>query len=77
VLLMVYNHDTRGLESDLTEEQHQHSELISSTMHIHLGEHDCLEVIAVKGKGSEIRHLSDHLASRRGVKILKPMFVTL
>jgi CopG family nickel-responsive transcriptional regulator len=77
VLLMVYDHDTRGLESDLTETQHHHTELISSTMHIHLGEHDCLEVIAVKGKGSEIRHLSDHLASRRGVKILKSMIVSL
>lgn len=77
VILMVYDHDTRGLESNLTEAQHHHSDLISSTMHIHLGEHDCLEVIAVKGKGSEIRHLSDDLATRRGVKILKSMIVTV
>jgi CopG family nickel-responsive transcriptional regulator len=77
VLLMVYDHDTRGLESDLTESQHHHGELISSTMHIHLGERDCLEVIAVKGKGSEIRHLSDDLARRRGVKILKSMIVSV
>jgi CopG family nickel-responsive transcriptional regulator len=77
VLLMVYDHDTRGLESDLTEAQHHHSELIFSTMHIHLGERDCLEVIAVKGRGSEIRHLSDHLASKRGVKILKSMIVSV
>ena len=27
VLLMVYDHDTRGLESDLTEAQHHHGEL--------------------------------------------------
>jgi len=77
VILMVYDHDTRGLESNLTEAQHHHSELISSTMHIHLGEHDCLEVIAVKGKGSEIRHLSDDLATRRGVKILKSMIISI
>lgn len=77
VILMVYDHDTRGLESDLTESQHHHTDLISSTMHIHLGEHDCLEVIAVKGKGSKIRHLSDDLATRRGVKILKSMIVSV
>jgi CopG family transcriptional regulator, nickel-responsive regulator len=77
VLLMVYDHDTRGLESNLTEAQHHHASLISSTMHIHLGERDCLEVIAVKGKGSEIRHLSDELATRRGVKILKAMIVSV
>jgi len=77
VILMVYDHDTRGLESDLTNSQHHHQELISSTMHIHLGAHDCLEVIAVKGKSSEIRHLSDELTTRRGVKILKSMIVTV
>jgi len=77
VILMVYDHDVRNLESDLTDAQHHHSDLISSTMHIHLGEHDCLEVIAVKGKGSEIRHLSDELATRRGVKILKAMIVNV
>ncbi len=77
VILMVYDHEKRGLDSDLTESQHHHQELISSTMHIHLGEHDCLEVIAVKGKGSEIRHLSDELATKKGVKILKSMIVTV
>mgnify|MGYP001767034763 CR=1 FL=1 len=77
VLLMVYDHDTRNLESGLTETQHHHHDVISSTMHIHLGEHDCLEALAVKGKGSEIRELSDELASRRGVKIVKSMIVNV
>jgi CopG family nickel-responsive transcriptional regulator len=77
VLLMVYDHDVKGLESELTEAQHQHSSLISSTMHIHISERDCLEAIAVKGKGSEIRKLSDELATRRGVKILKSMIVSV
>ena len=77
VLLMVYDHEVRGLERDLTEVQHNHSDLISSTMHIHIGERDCLEAIAVKGKASEIRHLSDELATKKGVKILKPMIVSV
>jgi len=77
VILMVYDHEVRNLESGLTDAQHHHSDLISSTMHIHLGERDCLEVIAVKGKGSEIRHLSDELATRKGVKILKATIVNV
>jgi CopG family nickel-responsive transcriptional regulator len=77
VILMVYDHEKRGIDSDLTDSQHHHQDIISSSMHIHLGEHDCLEVIAVKGKGSEIRHLSDELATRRGVKILKSMIVSV
>jgi CopG family nickel-responsive transcriptional regulator len=77
VILMVYDHDVKGLESELTETQHQHSKLVTSTLHIHISERDCLEAIAVKGKGFEIRELSDELATRRGVKILKSMIVTV
>ena len=77
VLLMVYDHEAKGLESELTETQHHHTDLISSTMHIHLSERDCLETIAVKGKASEIRHLSDELATKKGVKILKAMIVSI
>ena len=77
VILMIYDHDTKGLETELTESQHHHSDLISSTLHIHISERDCLEAIAVKGKGSEIRHLSDELATRRGVKIIKSMIVSV
>jgi len=77
VLLMVYDHEVKGLESELTETQHHHASLISSTMHIHLGESDCLEAIAVKGKASEIRQLSDELTTKRGVKILKAMIVSV
>jgi CopG family nickel-responsive transcriptional regulator len=76
ILVMVYNHDVKGLERDLTETQHHHSSLISSTMHIHLGTQDCLEAIAVKGKASEIRHLSNELTTKKGVKILKTIIVS-
>jgi CopG family transcriptional regulator, nickel-responsive regulator len=77
IILMVYDHDAKNLDSELTEAQHEHSKIITSTMHIHVSEHDCLEAIAVKGKASEIRHLSDELTTRRGVKILKTTIVTV
>ena len=77
VILMVYDHDTKGLESELTETQHEHSSIITSTLHIHVSERDCLEAIAVRGKASEIHHLSDELTTRRGVKILKTTIVTV
>ncbi len=77
ILLMVYDHEVAGLEGELTEVQHEHSEVISSSMHIHVGERDCLEAIAVKGKASEIRELSNQLTTKKGVKILKSMMVSL
>ena len=75
VLMMLYDHEVRELESTLTHIQHHHTHIICSTMHIHLSERDCLEAIAVKGDVAEIRKLSDELAAKRGVKILKIMLV--
>jgi CopG family nickel-responsive transcriptional regulator len=77
IILMVYDHEAKGLESELTETQHEHTSIITSSLHIHVSERDCLEAIAVKGKASEIRHLSDELTTRRGVKILKTTIVTI
>ncbi len=77
ILLMVYDHEQRGLESELTEIQHHHTELVTSSLHIHIGDRDCLEAIAVRGEANEIRHLSDELATKRGVKILKTIVVTV
>jgi CopG family nickel-responsive transcriptional regulator len=77
IILMVYDHEVKGLDTELTETQHEHTSIITSTMHIHVSERDCLEAIAVKGKASEIRHLSDELTRRRGVKILKTTIVTI
>ena len=77
LLLMVYDHEVKGLETGLTEAQHDHAPIVSSTMHIHVGERDCLEAIAVRGKASEIRELSNELTTKKGVKILKTIIVSL
>jgi CopG family nickel-responsive transcriptional regulator len=77
ILMLLYDHDARGLEDALTNVQHRHSGVISSTMHIHLTERDCLEAIAVKGDAEEIRKLNDELSSKRGVKLLKTMIVSI
>lgn len=77
ILMMLYDHDVRGLESVLTYIQHHYTHIILSTMHIHLSERDCLEAIAVKGDAADIRKLSDELATERGVKILKMMLVSV
>jgi len=77
VLMMFYDHEVRGLESALTDVQHHHANIICSTIHIHLSERDCLEAIAVKGDAAEVRRLSDELAAKRGVKMLKTMVISI
>ena len=65
---LVYSHHTRELSRILTRLQHDHYRTILSTLHIHMDEHHCLEVLVVKGKGEEIRKIGDRLIGTKGVK---------
>ncbi len=67
-ITMVYNHHTRGLSDSLTDLQHHFHDLVISTMHLHLDEDNCLEVLVVKGKVNKIKSIADKLISTRGVK---------
>jgi len=76
VLVMVYDHEIKGLEDDLVEYQHHHREVINSVLHVHLSDRDCLEAVAVKGDAEDIRKLAQELATRKGVKQLRPIIIT-
>ena len=67
-LTLLYDHDVRGVSDKLVELQHSHHANILSSMHVHLDEHNCLEVLVIKGKANEIQHISDGLIAARGVK---------
>lgn len=67
-ITLVYEHDARRLSEELTGRQHQSRERILSTLHLHLDERNCLEVLVVRGPGPELARLADALISLRGVK---------
>jgi CopG family nickel-responsive transcriptional regulator len=68
VLSLVYSHEVRELAKKLTDIQHHHLGLILSTTHIHMDEHNCLEVVILKGTGREIQDVAGRLLSAKGVK---------
>ena len=67
-ITIVYDHHTRGLSDTLIDLQHQFHSLIISTMHLHLDEDNCLEVLVVKGMADKIKTIANKLISTRGVK---------
>ena len=73
---IIYDHHVRDLNNLLTSAQHEFSEQIISTMHVHLDHHNCLEVLAVKGKTKNIRQIADRLISIKGVKHGKLVMTT-
>jgi CopG family nickel-responsive transcriptional regulator len=67
-ITLVYDHHVRTLTEKLTAVQHRYYTLIISNMHVHIDRDNCLEVIAVKGPGRDIRAIADALISVKGVK---------
>jgi CopG family nickel-responsive transcriptional regulator len=67
-ITLVYDHHKQNVQSVLTDIQHDCHDLIISTMHVHLDHHNCLEVLAVRGKAKLIKKIADELIAAKGVK---------
>ena len=65
---IIYDHHVRDLTQVLTRVQHDFNDQIISTLHVHLDNDHCLEVLAVKGQTKIIRKIADKLISLKGVK---------
>jgi len=66
---LVYNHHSTKLMAKLTDLQHSHLLQTISSIHIHLDEHDCLEVIVLRGRVGEINKMAENILSLKGVKL--------
>ena len=66
---LVYDHHSTKLMDKLTNLQHSHLLQTISSLHIHLDEHDCLEVIVLRGRVGEINKMAENIVSLKGVKL--------
>jgi len=67
-ITLVYDHEVRHLSDELVERQHRHHTHVLSSMHVHLDQRNCLEVVVVRGSRTEVSALADELISLLGVK---------
>ncbi|MDD5327230.1 MAG: nickel-responsive transcriptional regulator NikR [Phycisphaerae bacterium] len=74
---LVYDHHSTKLMEKITSLQHSHLLQTISAMHIHLGEHDCLEIIVLRGRVGEIKKTAENIISIKGVKLGRINFVTM
>ena len=72
-VFLVYDHHSAMLTKSLIDLQHTHTTgtavQVISSLHVHLDEHDCLEVIVLRGRVSEIQHIAERILSMKGVKL--------
>jgi len=71
VITIVYDHAQRGLEDNLTEIQHDSGSIIQSSLHVHLDQDICLEVVVLRGEGEEVRKTAERMMALKGVKHVK------
>src|SRR6516165_8481903 len=67
-LSMIYDHHRPNLSDKLNEIQHHSHGNVMAATHVHLDEDNCLEVVIMKGRSGEVKHLADHMLATRGVK---------
>jgi CopG family nickel-responsive transcriptional regulator len=66
-IVMVYDHHISDLPIVLTELQHHYHGEIISTLHTHLNQFQCLEVIVVRGVVGRLRELQQRIQVLKGV----------
>lgn len=67
VLVIIYDHHKK----DVTEMQHEYLKEIVSTLHLHIDEDNCLEVILLRGDVQALKDIASKIGSQRGVKYAK------
>ncbi len=72
-VFLVYDHHSTKLTEKLIDLQHTHilasSLHVISSLHVHLDEHNCLEVIVLRGRVGEINKVAESILSMKGVKL--------
>jgi CopG family nickel-responsive transcriptional regulator len=67
-LSYVYNHHARDLAERLTNLQHEHHNLVLSTMHVHLDHDNCMETLILRGATQDVSTLANLLMAEPEVR---------
>ena len=70
-VITVIDHHYVGVMEAMTDIQHEYRQQISASLHIHMNDKYCLEVIIVKGDVIYIRDLTEKLMRLKGVEHVK------
>ena len=66
-LTLVYDHHRPQLRDHLTRLQHDHTDLVVSTLHAHLTHDLCLEVIVLRGPAVRLHEIAARLRGLKGI----------
>jgi CopG family nickel-responsive transcriptional regulator len=67
-ITIVYDHHKRNILHTLNHIQHDYHSIILSNLHFHIDHHNCMEIIAVKGRAGMLRELAEKIISTKGIE---------
>lgn len=76
-ILMIYDHEVRSVDNMITDIGHAHRVVIVSSLHLHLDEENCLNIIVVRGKVNKIMSLEQDVRKLNGVRQLKYAYLVV
>ena len=68
VVTLVYDHRVHHLSDVLADMQHKAHVAVNASLHIHLDEHNCLEVVVVRGRADKVHEVASRLIATKGVQ---------
>jgi CopG family nickel-responsive transcriptional regulator len=74
-ITLVYEHSQGGVKENMMDVQHRHHATISSSIHVHLDEEKCLEVLVVHGTVESIQDLMKALTNVKGLTHGQPVMI--
>ncbi len=68
VVTLLYDHRTHRLGDLLADIQHRAEVRVNASLHVHLDEHKCLEVIVIRGESQKVHGVAGRLIATKGVE---------
>ncbi|WXG44026.1 MAG: nickel-responsive transcriptional regulator NikR [Promethearchaeati archaeon SRVP18_Atabeyarchaeia-1] len=76
-ITVISEHERHDVDERLTRLRHEHDDIISGNMHIHLGKAYCLEIFITEGDVEQVLQFIGRIRAMRGIQQVKYTIVPL
>jgi len=76
-ITVISEHEKYDVDKRLMRLRHEHDDIVSGNLHIHLGKNYCLEIFITEGEAEDILKFIGRIRAMRGVKQVKYTMIPL
>jgi CopG family nickel-responsive transcriptional regulator len=76
-ITVISEHERHDVDERLTRLRHEHDDIVSGNMHIHLGKTYCLEIFITEGEVEKVLGFIGRIRAMRGIQQVKYTIVPL